>query len=139
MDRMLYVVMSGAKETLLAQASNSHNLANANTPGFLADLQTFRSMPVHGNGHPTRVYSMSERPAAELAHGAAVVTGRSLDVAVNGDGWFAVQAHDGNEAYTRRGDLRVDSNGLLTTGNDDVPTRMRPRSKSAFLSATPLP
>ena len=46
-----------------------------------------------------------------------MVTGRSLDVAVNGDGWFAVQANDGNEAYTRRGDLRVDSNGLLTTGN----------------------
>jgi len=117
MDRMLYVVMSGAKETLLAQASNSHNLANANTPGFLADLQTFRSMPVHGDGHPTRVYSMSERPAAELTHGAAVATGRALDVAVDGDGWFAVQARDGNEAYTRRGDLRVDSNGLLTTGN----------------------
>lgn len=117
MDRMLYVVMSGAKETLLAQANNSHNLANANTPGFLADLQTFRSMPVHGDGHPTRVYSMSERPAVEFKHGAAVSTGRSLDVAINGDGWFAVQSGDGSEAYTRRGDLRVDSNGLLTTGN----------------------
>ncbi len=38
--------MSGAKETMLAQSSNNNNLANASTPGFLSDLQQFRSMPV---------------------------------------------------------------------------------------------
>lgn len=117
MDRMLFVAMSGAKETLLAQANNSNNLANANTPGFLADLQQFRSMPVFGDGYPTRVYSMSEKPGVDFKHGAVVHTGRDLDVAINGDGWFAVQARDGSEAYTRRGDLKVDANGLLTTGN----------------------
>ena len=117
MDRMLFVAMSGAKETMLAQATNSNNLANASTPGFLADLQQFRSMPVFGDGMPTRVYGMSERPGIDFKHGAIVHTGRDLDVAINGDGWFSVQARDGNEAYTRRGDLQVDVNGLLTTGN----------------------
>ncbi len=117
MDRMLYIAMSGAKETLLAQATNNNNLANASTPGFQADLQQFRSMPVFGDGYPTRVYGLSERPAVDTKHGAIVQTGRDLDVAANGDGWFAVQASDGNEAYTRRGDLKVDVNGLLTTGN----------------------
>ena len=117
MDRMLYIAMSGAKETMMAQASNSNNLANASTPGFLADLQQFRSMPVFGDGHPTRVYGLSERPGVDLKHGAIVHTGRDLDVAINGDGWFAIQGKDGNEAYTRRGDLKVDVNGLLTTGN----------------------
>ncbi len=117
MDRMLYVAMSGAKETLLAQAANSNNLANASTTGFLADLQQFRSMPVFGDGHPTRVYALSERPATDFKSGSIVQTGRELDVALNGKGWIAVQAPDGSEAYTRRGDLKLDANGLLTTGN----------------------
>jgi flagellar basal-body rod protein FlgF len=114
---MLYVAMSGAKETLIAQGSNSNNLANGNTPGFLADLQQFRSMPVFGDGHPTRVYGMSERPAIDFSKGSIVHTGGELDVAVNGKGWLVVQARDGSEAYTRRGDLMLDANGLLTTGN----------------------
>ncbi len=114
---MLYVAMSGAKETLLAQATNSSNLANANTPGFLADLQQFRSMPVFGDGYPTRVYALSERPDVDFKSGSIVQTGKDLDVALNGKGWIAVQAPDGSEAYTRRGDLVLDANGLLTTGN----------------------
>ncbi|MCB1759834.1 MAG: flagellar basal-body rod protein FlgF [Gammaproteobacteria bacterium] len=117
MDRLLYVAMSGAKETMLAQANTSNNLANANAPGFLSDLQQFRSMPLFGDGYPTRVYSMSERPGIDFSHGDRVHSGRDLDVAIAGDGWFAVQARDGSEAYTRRGDLQVDVNGLLTTGN----------------------
>lgn len=117
MDRMLYVAMSGAKETMIAQANNSNNLANANSPGFLADLQQFRSMPVFGDGFPTRAYGLSERPGTDFAHGAQIQTGRDLDVAIAGDGWFAVQARDGSEAYSRRGDLNLDVNGLLTTGN----------------------
>ncbi len=117
MDRMIYVAMSGAKETMLAQASNSNNLANANASGFLADLQQFRSMPVYGDGFPTRVYSMSERPGTDFSRGEIIDSGRDLDVAIQGDGWFAVQARDGSEAYSRRGDLKIDSNGLLTTGN----------------------
>ncbi|OOZ37714.1 flagellar basal-body rod protein FlgF [Solemya velesiana gill symbiont] len=117
MDRMLYVAMSGARETFLAQAANNNNLANANTPGFLADLQQFRSMPVFGDGHPTRVFALSERPGIDFKHGSLAHTGRSLDVAINGEGFFTVQAADGSEAYTRRGDLMVDVNGMLTTGN----------------------
>ncbi len=117
MDRMLYVAMSGAKETLIAQANASNNLANANTSGFLADLNQFRSMPVFGSGHPTRVYAMDERPGTDFDYGSLQYTGRNLDVAVQQGGWIAVQARDGSEAYSRRGDLRVDENGLLATGN----------------------
>ncbi len=117
MDRMIYVAMSGAKETMLAQASNSNNLANANASGFLADLQQFRAMPVFGDGFPTRVYSMSERPGTDFSHGEIMNSGRDLDVSIQGEGWFALQARDGSEAYSRRGDLKIDSNGLLTTGN----------------------
>ncbi len=116
MDRMLYVAMSGASETLLAQGTNSNNLANANTTGFLSDLQQFRSMPVFGDGFPTRVYALSERPDIDFSRGAIQATGRDLDIAVRGDSWMAVQAKDGSEALSRAGDLQIDANGLLTTG-----------------------
>jgi flagellar basal-body rod protein FlgF len=116
MDRMIYVAMSGAKETLIAQANNANNLANVNTAGFMEDLNQFRSMPVFGQGYPTRVYALDERPDINFEKGAEMSTGNPLDLAVKGDGFFAVQAADGNEAYSRRGDLKVDANGLVTNG-----------------------
>ncbi|MCU7941293.1 MAG: flagellar basal body rod protein FlgF [Candidatus Thiodiazotropha sp. (ex Cardiolucina cf. quadrata)] len=116
MDRMLYLAMSGAKETLIAQANNSNNLANVNTPGFMEDLNQFRSMPVFGQGYPTRVYALDERPNINFDKGSIQSTGNPLDLAIKGDGYFAVQAADGSEAYSRRGDLKVDANGLVTNG-----------------------
>jgi len=117
MDRMIYVAMSGARQTLIAQAANSHNMANVSTVGFRSDLSQFRAMPVFGDGLPTRVYALAERPGVDFAPGTLRTTGRTLDVAVNGDGWIAVQAADGSEAYTRAGDLRVSSTGgVLETG-----------------------
>ena len=116
MDRMLYIAMTGASQTMLAQTANTHNLANASTTGFRADLEAFRAMPVYGQGQPSRVYAMAERPGTDLSSGTVIATGRELDVAVNGDGWIAVQTADGKEAYTRAGDLRVSSNGQLVNG-----------------------
>lgn len=116
MDRLLYIAMSGAKETMLAQTVNTHNLANANTTGFRADLQAFQSLPVYGSVYPSRVYALTESMEVDFNPGALITTGRDLDVAINGDGWIGVQAPDGNEAYTRAGDLKINVNGLLTTG-----------------------
>jgi flagellar basal-body rod protein FlgF len=116
MDRSLYVAMSGAKQTLLAQTANANNLANTQTTGFKSDLEQFRSQPVFGAGYPTRVYAMTERPGTDLSHGAMQTTGRDLDVAINGEGFIAVQGADGKEAYTRAGDLHVTPEGLLQTG-----------------------
>ena len=117
MDRMLYVAMSGAKQIELAQAANTHNLANVHTTGFRADLAAFRAMPVFGPGYPTRVYAMTERPGVDLSPGTLTSTGREMDVAVRGEGWMAVRTPDGGEAYTRRGDLRLGANGTLETGD----------------------
>jgi len=116
MDRMLYVAMNGAQQTLRTQTLISHNLANANTVGFRKDLEDFRSMPVFSaDGMPTRVYSMTERPGIDLTQAKIMTTGRDLDIAVQGEGWIAIQAPDGEEAYTRAGDLQLDVNGQLTT------------------------
>lgn len=113
MDRMLYLSMSAAKNTLQAQAVNSHNLANVSTAGFRADLSQFRSMPVLGDGYASRVYALEERPGIDFSHGRLDYTGNDLDVAINGDGWIAILMPDGTEAYTRAGDLRIASTGLL--------------------------
>ena len=113
---MLYVAMTGAKNIMVAQAINNNNLANVNTTGFRADLASFESMPVEGPGYPARVNAVVEKTSVDMATGPLITTGRELDVAVKGDGLIAVQAPDGAEAYTRAGDLQVNSAGMLVTG-----------------------
>lgn len=135
MDRMVYLAMTGAKHALEAQQKTSHNLANADTTGFRADFDAVMSRPVHGPGRESRVYSEVVSSGSDLSQGAMRSTGRELDVAINGEGWLAVQAPDGTEAYTRRGDLRVTSGGLLETGAGDLvlgdngPIALPPASK----------
>jgi len=116
MDDMLYVAMTGAKSTMLAQAINDNNLANINTTGFRADLASFQAVPVDGLGYPTRVNVMVDKTQVDLTPGPLITTGRDLDVAVKGDGLITVQAQDGNEAYTRAGDFHINNAGVLTTG-----------------------
>jgi flagellar basal-body rod protein FlgF len=116
MDRFLYVSMSGAKETLRAQTANNHNLANASTTGFRADLSAFQTRNVEGSGFASRAYATNTTTGWDASQGALVSTGKDLDVGVHGAGWIAVQGADGREAYTRSGDLRVDASGILMTG-----------------------
>ncbi|MFQ5660594.1 MAG: flagellar basal-body rod protein FlgF [Gammaproteobacteria bacterium] len=116
MDRMLYLAMSAAKNTLQAQAVVSHNLANASTTGFRADLLQFRSMPVFGAGKASRVYALPERPGTDFSPGRIDHSGNELDVAIDGEGLIAIQMPDGSEAYTRAGDLHMTSTGLLENG-----------------------
>jgi flagellar basal-body rod protein FlgF len=116
MDRFLYISMSGAKETLRAQTVNNHNLANASTTGFRADLSAFQTRAVAGSGYASRAYATNSTTGFDQTQGALVQTGRDLDVGVHGSGWIAVQGLDGREAYTRMGDLRVDSSGMLMNG-----------------------
>jgi flagellar basal-body rod protein FlgF len=115
-DRFIYVAMTGAGETLRLQATNSHNLANATTTGFRADLAAFQARQVVGAGHPSRAYATAGGAGSDFSSGAVQSTGRPLDVAIDGSGWIAVQAPDGREAYTRAGDLGVTADGLLTNG-----------------------
>lgn len=139
MDRSLYIAMSGAQQTLLAQSANANNLANTQTTGFKSDLEQFRSMPVFGPGYPTRVYAMTERPGIDLSSGPMQTTGRDLDVAVSGEGWLAVQGQDGKEAYTRAGDLRLTPEGSLQTGTglpvigNDGPIAVPPSAKVTIM------
>ena len=117
MDKLLYVSMTGARENMRAQQVHANNLANATTTGFKADMEQARAMRVLGDGYESRVYSMSERPATDVSSGTLISTGRNLDVAVAGDGWIAVVGPNGQEAYTRSGNLQINAANQLVTGS----------------------
>ncbi|MCY7294548.1 flagellar basal-body rod protein FlgF [Alteromonas sp. a30] len=113
MDKMLYIAASGASQDLLGTAVRSNNLANAQTTGFKAMLTQARAMPAFGDGLPTRVFAMTESHATKMSSGPTVQTERAMDLAIQGDGWFAVQDKNGNEAYTRAGSMQAGPDGLL--------------------------
>ncbi|MGX9417166.1 flagellar basal body rod protein FlgF [Vibrio sp. RC27] len=113
MDRALFLAMSGAKQNMQAMQLKANNLANVGTTGFRSDLAQARSMQAYGDGLPTRVFSMTERPGHSFAQGSVITTGRDLDVTIQGDGWLSVLDPSGQEGLTRSGNLQIDQNGLL--------------------------
>ncbi|MGY0195464.1 flagellar basal-body rod protein FlgF [Leptothrix sp. BB-4] len=120
MDRRIYLSMGGAKATMQRQETLANNLANVSTVGFRAELQAFRAVPVRGDGATTRAYALETTTGYNPSQGPITTTGRNLDVALQGNGWLAVQALDGTEAYTRAGSLQVNSEGVLV-GHNGLP------------------
>ncbi len=117
MDHLIYTAMTGASHTLSQQATVAQNLANAATTGYRAEINTFRAVPVFGDGAPTRTFVVDSTVGANFTPGAIQQTNRDLDVAVQGSGWIAVQLANGSEAFTRNGSLQISPNGLLQTRN----------------------
>lgn len=118
MDKALYIAMTGGKHVARAQAIHANNMANASTAGFRADFEQARAMGVYdGSGFETRAYALTENPGTDFAFGSLNQTGNDLDVAVDGQGWIAVQGADGKEAYTRAGSLQVNALGQLQTAD----------------------
>lgn len=115
MDRMLFVAMAAAKQTMQAQSVAANNLANINTTGFRKDLEASMNVHVNGAGHPSRSYSVLAGQGFDASVSSLMQTGNPLDIAIQGEGWIAVQADDGTEAYTRAGNLQVNANGNLQT------------------------
>ncbi|MEA3107290.1 MAG: flagellar basal-body rod protein FlgF [Gammaproteobacteria bacterium] len=115
MDRGLYVAMTGAKQIMQAQAVNNHNIANSSTTGFRADGVAFTSEPIYGPGYATRVNAVAGDAGTDFSSGVMMSTSSPLDIAVNGKGFIAVRGADGQEAYTRAGDLRVTALGAVMT------------------------
>src|SRR3974390_3191578 len=117
MDRLIYTSMTGAKYLLERQATLSNNLANAGTTGFRADMVGLRAVPTVSAQAGTRVSTVETTIGSDFSQGPLTATGRTLDVAVQGQGWFAVQTGDGTEAYTRNGAMQVGPDGTLELAN----------------------
>ncbi|MCC5792464.1 MAG: flagellar basal-body rod protein FlgF [Legionellaceae bacterium] len=117
MESILYHVTNGANNGFNRQAVLSHNLANHNTPGFKADLFTAQSVYMQGPGLDSSAFAVEMRHGHDLTAGTLITTGRDLDVAVEGNGWLAVQDASGQEAYTQAGNFEITANGQLVTGS----------------------
>lgn len=114
MDRIAYIAAGGASRVLEEQSVLSNNLSNVSTSGFREQLSAYRAVPITAdNTSPTRVATVASTPGSNFGQGPMQETGHALDVAIMGDGWFAVQGPDGQEAYTRAGDLAVGQNNVL--------------------------
>lgn len=114
MDALIYTLMSGAERGLRAQQIHANNLANLETGGFRADLELATSRAVNtGYGYDARHMSQLQANSVASREGVLRQTGQDLDVAISGQGYFAVQVGDG-EAYTRAGHFVVDQDGQLT-------------------------
>lgn len=117
MDKAMYIGMTGASQAMQAQTVQANNLANASTTGFRADLMQATFEQVQGTTLNSRVYNRLLQNGTDFTPGPMVETGNELDIAVAGEGFIAVLAPDGGEAYTRAGDFQINAFGELLTGN----------------------
>ena len=117
MDRLIYTAYSGMTGSTVRQRVIASNMANAQTIGFRAEMLTTTPMTLKGPSLEARAMTDGEVRGASMAQGALIETGKPLDVALSGDTMLSVQAEDGSEVYTRRGDLSVSAGGVLQNGD----------------------
>jgi flagellar basal-body rod protein FlgF len=112
-DRSAFTAVAGARNAADMLAVTTHNLANAATPGFREQLSALRAVPVLGQGHATRVSSVTATPGFSSRPGILQATGHAFDLALEGPGWFVVRRDDGSLGYTRTVELVLDASGEL--------------------------
>lgn len=117
MDRLIFTAMSGMTDSMTRQRVLASNMANAQTIGFRAEMLYTQPVTLKGPSLEARAMSEGEVRGADMSAGTITATGRPLDIAMTGDALMAVQAEDGSEVYTRRGDLSVSVTGVLENGD----------------------
>jgi flagellar basal-body rod protein FlgF len=118
MDKLIYSSLSAMRAAMARQTTTANNLANINTAGFRGEMSSSTALYLKGDGFEARATNSGEVVSADMSEGTVSETGRTLDVAIQGkDSLLAVQSREGDEAYTRRGDLKLSDSGLLTTGD----------------------
>ena len=126
MSTSFSAALSGLNANSTAIDVVGNNLANLNTPGFKADTITFQDLVTESIGAglgATQVGFGVGTPITlrQFSQGALQSTGGPLDAAIQGDGFFIVQAAGtGNTEYTRGGSFQVNTQGNLTTASGDL-------------------
>ncbi len=122
MNRAIYTVTSGGIAAEARLEAVAHNLANVDTAGYKAERLLFRVRPL-GDTQPGALDPVIGKTAAQVVQVATVrdfsqgpirPSGNPLDVAIAGDGFFAVTTPRG-ERYTRQGSFSLDPDGYLVT------------------------
>jgi flagellar basal-body rod protein FlgF len=120
MDKMIFTMLNSMKNVQIKQHNNAHEIANVVTPGFKKSFsEQTNSRDVHVPGtYNSRALPISKASnVVDMNPGTLKFSGRALDIYVNGLGAIAVQGPDGQDLYTRRGDLSVSASGMMVTGN----------------------
>lgn len=121
MDRLIFTSNATIKEMANARQVLVNELANVSTNGFKSSYDVaLRSVKADGDNRSfdTRIQAQAiSRDIIRLTPGAVMATGRPLDIAMADQAVMAVQAPNGERAFTRRGDLKVGATGQLETGN----------------------
>jgi flagellar basal-body rod protein FlgF len=123
MERGLYIAASGMLAEMTRQDQIANDLSNASTPGYKADRSTQRSfgdllLANTQTGQavgPLGLGVAVDREVTDLAPQPIRQTGEPLDLAIGGDGFFAVQTAQGVR-YTRNGQFTASPQGTLQTG-----------------------
>lgn len=117
MDRLIYTAYSGLSDSMISQQVIASNMANAQTIGFRAEMLSHQVTTLKGPSIEARAMTQGEARGANMKQGAVIETGNPLDIALSGRAMLAVQGEDGEEAYTRRGDLSIDASGVMSNGD----------------------
>lgn len=162
MLRSLYTAATGMEAQQLRMDTIANNLANANTTGFKKNRAEFEDLlsetiqpagapTVQGGGRPSPLQvGLGVRTVATqrtFTPGDMVTTNNPLDLAIEGPGFFRVQRPNGDLAYTRAGNFRIDAQGRLETQRGElvdpgitVPqdaTEVTVRADGTFMAKTP--
>jgi len=112
-----YSALSGAVSREQAMANITNNLANINSSGFKKNRISFEAM-LKGSQQISRTgginYNRIRKIGIDFSQGPLMETGRPLDIAISGKGFFKVR-RDNETLYTRNGNFFTDANGMLKT------------------------
>ena len=129
MDSGLYAAYTGLMARTQALDTAANNLANAGTGGFRAERDYFRGVLEDGSvanpamasqvGSSVNGFGVLGGNRLDLSQGDIAKTGNPLDVALRGDGFFAIQAAGGKTLYTRDGSFSLSPSGVLQTAHGE--------------------
>jgi flagellar basal-body rod protein FlgF len=119
MDRLVFTSNATIKEQATARQVLVNDLANVSTTGFKSSYDVaLQSVKVEGAGFDTRYQAQTiARDLIRMDPGPIMATGRPMDVAMAGSTVLTVQAPNGDLAFTRRGDMKVNIQGQLENGS----------------------
>jgi flagellar basal-body rod protein FlgF len=134
---------SGASAQMTALEATANNLANATTPGYKAEQAVFAehlaTAMLSGSGQKEMRYARVAEVASDNRQGPLQMTERPLDIAIEGDGFFAIQTPKG-ERYSRAGAFQVGPQGALVTTQGHAvldasggPLRIPPEARSVMI------
>ena len=124
MDKLIYTAFQSINNALDNKAIRSQNLASTNTPGFKADMQIGSSGSAYLEQFDT-LYSkvfpvVDDRSGFVSAPGQIRQTEQFLDLAIRGNGYFLAQKDNAAPFLTRRGDMQINNENILTNAANEV-------------------